>query len=82
MPHDDEHWVDNVRVAAQPAKPAPPLLVNATTEALTLSWVPPHHGGEPIDLYRLRLLRASRCALPRGARRRRFAFRRCFWETT
>ena len=59
MPHDDEHWVDNVRVAAQPAKPAPPLLVNATTEALTLSWVPPHHGGEPIDLYRLRLLRAS-----------------------
>lgn len=51
--YDDDHWVDNLRLACAPTKPPPPSLVRATTRALELAWFPPHHGGDPIALYRL-----------------------------
>ena len=50
---DDNHWVDNLRLAAAPAQPVPPSLVNVTAMSISLAWFPPHHGGEPITLYRL-----------------------------
>ena len=50
---DDNHWVDNLRLASAPAQPVPPALVNATATSLAVAWFPPHHGGEPISLYRL-----------------------------
>ena len=58
--HDDDHWVDNLRLAASPGKPQPPALVNATTRTLSLSWFPPHHGGAPVLLYRLQRRVADR----------------------
>ena len=50
---DDDHWVDNLRLASAPGRPVPPALVNATTTSVALAWTPPHHGGDPITLYRL-----------------------------
>ena len=51
--HDDDHWVDNLRLTLPPDKPPPPSLVNATSRSLALSWFAPHHGGAPVLLYRL-----------------------------
>ena len=36
--------------ASVPNQPAPPLLVSATPESVTLRWQPPHDNGEPISL--------------------------------
>ena len=57
---DDHHWLDNVRMSGPPGRPAPPALVNATARALLLAWYPPHHGGEEVLLYRLRMWRGTR----------------------
>ena len=51
--YDDDHWVDNLRLALPPTKPPPPNLLQATTRTVELQWFPPHHGGDPISLYRL-----------------------------
>ena len=56
----DHHWVDNVRMSGPPGRPAPPALVNATAHSLLLAWYPPHHGGEEILLYRLRMWKGTR----------------------
>ena len=36
--------------ASVPNQPAPPVLVSATPESVTLRWQPPHGNGEPISL--------------------------------
>ena len=51
--HDDDQWVDNLRLTLPPTKPPPPSLLQATARTLELAWFPPHHGGAPITLYRL-----------------------------
>ena len=51
--HDDDHWVDNLRLAAPPSKPVPPALVNATLNTIALAWFAPHHGGADVTLFRL-----------------------------
>lgn len=56
----DHHWVDNLRMSGPPGRPAPPVLVNATATSLLLAWFVPHHGGEEVVLYRLRMWRRTR----------------------
>ena len=56
----DHHWVDNLRMSGPPGRPAPPVLVNATATSLLLAWFAPHHGGEEVLLYRLRMWRGTR----------------------
>lgn len=51
-------WSDAATFATQasvPDQPAPPVLVSATSESVTLRWQPPHDNGEPISLCGLAL---------------------------